>query len=76
MDTVALSLTGSHLWQIDVPHMIGALLNANAVTFLIWIGSLEQAELDRRGILREQRGIHIFAVPGCPQWIDRSRVNL
>jgi hypothetical protein len=65
-------LPGPHLRQIQMPDLIGAFLDPNAMAFFDSLRSLEQTELNRSGVLRKQGEVHPFAIPRSPQWIGMS----
>jgi hypothetical protein len=62
-------LSWPDLRQVQMPDLIGALLDPNSMAFLDNLRPLEQTKLNRRGVLRKQREVHPFAVPRSSQGI-------
>lgn len=67
---------GAPLRQVDVPCLIGLLLQSNPMGFLRGIRPIEQAKIHRRGIFGEEGEIHPFAVPRGSQRIGSARPYL
>jgi hypothetical protein len=74
MHPVTVQLAGPHLRQIGMPDLIGLLRQHHAVDLAPSFG-VEQAQLDLLGMLREQREIHAFSIPGCPQRVRATGPN-
>src|SRR5450759_3763363 len=78
MLAIAVALPRPRIGQIAVPHLIGALGEANRrrlvrVTFIA-----KEAEVHRARVLGEEREVHANAIPGCaqrirPAWPDAHR---
>ncbi len=72
VDPVTVQKAGTCFRQIGVPVSIGALANLDALDFMS-AGRIEYAQLDLLAILRKQRKIHTFTVPGRAARIGLAR---
>src|SRR4029453_105700 len=61
---VAVELPGPHVGETRVPHEAVSFGERDACRFARVIRPVEQAELDRGGMLREEREVHPLAIPG------------
>jgi hypothetical protein len=65
---VAVKLARRDVRQIDVPHVVGALRQHDALDLALAF-AIEQAQFDFRRIGGEQSEIGAAAVPRCPQGV-------
>ena len=70
---VAVELARPHVGQVAVPDHVGLLGQRDRQRFDFGVGRIEQAELDSRRMLGEQREVDADAVPGRAQRIRRAR---
>ena len=66
MHTVPIELPWTHLRQIDVPHVIGLLGQADSGNLAVAIWSVKQAQVNRCRILRKESKIDSGPVPRTP----------
>ena len=64
MDAVAVDEAGSCAVEVAMPDLVGFFRQGNAARLGGGVGGVEQAELDLRGVFREQRKIYARAIPG------------
>ena len=64
---VAVQRAGPHVGQVRVPDVVGPLGHGDGRRRLAGRGFVEEAELDRRGVLGEEREVDALAVPGGPE---------
>ncbi len=64
VDAVAIELAGPDLGEVPVPDLLGALPQRDAVRLFPRVGRVEQAQLDGRSVLGEQREVDADAIPG------------
>src|SRR5215472_6267159 len=69
MYAIAVELAGTHVREIAVPNLIGALANADHIRFDRIVFTIEEAEIDRRCIFGEQGEVDALAVPRCSERI-------
>ena len=75
MHAIAVQQIGPRVRQIGVPDLVGVFGQPDA-RHLVVAGGIEEAEIDRLGILREQREIDALAVPGGAQRIGPPRPDI
>ena len=63
------------LGEEDVPDVVGALADGDAMGLAPRVGGVEKAELHRRGALAEQREVHAGPGPAGPQRIRLTRAS-
>jgi hypothetical protein len=76
VDAVAVALAGRDPGNVDVPHQVGLLCNADPGQLVITFGTFEKAELDAGRVLGEQGEVHSLAVPGGAKGVGAARPGL
>ena len=72
---IAVQLTGTRVGQIAVPHLIAALGHRNAPHLVRIVRALEEAQIDARPVLREEREVDALTIPMCAERERLSRPN-
>jgi hypothetical protein len=75
MDSVAVGKSRSRLGQVDVPHLIGVLLHADAMALPPGILGIEEAKVDGRRVLAEEGEVHSRPVPRGAERIRHTRTG-
>src|SRR3954466_2170780 len=75
VDSVAVHLPWPSLGQVDVPHEIGLLADADPSRFGGAVRLVEQAQLDGFGVFAEDREVYTAAVPGRAERIRLTRMH-
>jgi len=69
VDSVAIAQPGAHTHEVGVPHLIGSLVQRGLGDLIVAVGTVEQAELDRRRVLRKDREVDPSTVPRRTQGV-------
>jgi len=66
---IAVEGAGAETGDVDVPDLVGALLDRQPHHLAAGLGRIEEAELDGGGVLAEEGEVHALAVGGSAERI-------